>query len=415
MKLVFQSSARVDKANFFSLLRTMQRAEVGRPPLAACICGSPQRGGCAVPEKTRANNYARVIIEIECRRTYLDGDRRNRRVRMRRKKTGCRVHGRKGRATAKTGHVVEKRIGPNAGLLRQMAGDSRTKVTGASADKQGVDRARFQAGGIACLPKRSRCQQGSRVLERLVEVLRIRGKQFPRRNRKMASLNSRRNPKEPSRESLLIGDPTWLKTGSTWQFASTRFACSVRREKRLPEPANTSAYRNARKQDLNGRRPERDTSVKNACPASVVKNGCMARPQNIRLAKRRFNSSRSRSRVSAQVPRPVCQVCNGSAAISADSNAIDMPLPVKGGIIPQASPRVATSSRGSCQPRRNPATPRKESGSTRAAKIRPARASRPPAHKCRSSVSIPLPERLGSNRKRPQTLTFSCSTFPKPT
>ena len=105
----------------------------------------------------------------------------------------------------------------------------------------------------------------------------------------------------------------------------------------------------------------------------------MARAQNIRLAKRRLNSSRSRSRVSAHVSSPLCQACSGSVAISADSKAIDMPLPVKGGIIPQASPRAAIPSRDSCQPRRNPATPRKDSASTRAASIRFARTPRPPA------------------------------------
>ena len=118
MKLVFQSSARVDKANFFALLGTMQRPEVGSPPLAACIGGSPQRSRRAISEKTRANDHTRVIIEIECRRTYLDRDRRNGRVRMRSEKTGCSVHGRKGRATAKARHIVQKRIGSNAGLLR---------------------------------------------------------------------------------------------------------------------------------------------------------------------------------------------------------------------------------------------------------------------------------------------------------
>src|SRR5882757_11575165 len=73
------------------------------------------------------------------------------------------------------------------------------------------------------------------------------------------------------------------------------------------------------------------------------------------------------SRVSAQFISPRLYLDNGSIAISADSKAMDIPLPVTGGIIVTASPmQHSVLSMARCGFSESPATEQNESSSNRA-------------------------------------------------
>ncbi len=72
---------------------------------------------------------------------------------------------------------------------------------------------------------------------------------------------------------------------------------------------------------------------------------------------------------------------SGPRASSADWRAIVMPLPVKGGIMPAASPSAQSEGSPSCHPSSKADTPRKEVASIVAEASRPARAALPPARR----------------------------------
>ncbi len=118
--------------------------------------------------------------------------------------------------------------------------------------------------------------------------------------------------------------------------------------------------------ERNGSKPAEERPQTRFLPPSFNRSGWMALATKSLRLKRRANKALTTFAACCHEMVPFDHRTSGSTAISAAWNAIDMPFPVKGGIMLSASPTERTPGIAACLPSLNPATALTESSRTSA-------------------------------------------------
>ena len=149
MKLVFEASVGIHEADFLAVGGLVDRLESMESELVACRFVSPYGGGGTIPEKAEADEDAWFIIQIECGGGDFYGDRRDSGSGICSKDASRGLKEWQCSAASESEEVLEERVGFHAKAFRDMAGKTRAEVSGAGADKEGIDGRGRGAGAFA--------------------------------------------------------------------------------------------------------------------------------------------------------------------------------------------------------------------------------------------------------------------------
>ncbi len=134
------------KAQPVAVGREVQRVEAVAAPAAGARRAPPDGRRRAIAEEARADDHAGIVVEVEDGGADFDGDASDGGARVGREDVAGGAERRNRGAAAETDEVLEKRVGAQAELLGDVAGEAGAEIAGAGADEEGVELIRAEIG-----------------------------------------------------------------------------------------------------------------------------------------------------------------------------------------------------------------------------------------------------------------------------
>lgn len=182
MQLVLELSLRVHEPDLLAIFRLVDGLKILEAMLGAVVAGgrSPDGGAGAITKQTEADEHAGIVIHVKRGGANLHGDDRDSRFRIGTEISLSAAKRRDGGTAAKAYEVLKIDVVSHAELFRQMAGDAGANVTGASANKEGVDLGGWEVGLFERFFERVAGNHRGKLLEFLVQLTGVLEKDFLR-------------------------------------------------------------------------------------------------------------------------------------------------------------------------------------------------------------------------------------------